>query len=58
MRIRKGLTGGSGRKVLASLLVIGLISLGVGAGTYAYFSDTEVSSENSFSAGTLDHEVN
>jgi spore coat-associated protein N len=35
---------------IAVLLIIGL----VGAGTYAYFSDTESSTNNSLTAGTLD----
>lgn len=49
--------GESKRQVLVSLLVIGLISLGLGTGTYAYFSDSEVSSGNTFSAGTLDLKI-
>lgn len=36
--------------VMALVLVIGL----VGAGAFAYFSDTETSTGNSFTAGTLD----
>jgi len=38
---------------VAALLVIGL----VGVGTWAYFSDTETSTENTFTAGTLDLEL-
>lgn len=38
---------------LALVLVVGL----AGAGTFAYFSDTETSIGNSFTAGTLDLEV-
>ncbi len=41
-------------KVLLSLLTIGLASTGLGYGTYAFFSDTEVSSANIFTAGDLD----
>lgn len=35
---------------IAALLIIGM----VGGGTWAYFSDTEASTENTFTAGTLD----
>jgi spore coat-associated protein N len=35
---------------ITALLIIGL----VGGGTYAYFSDTEVSEDNTLTAGTLD----
>jgi spore coat-associated protein N len=35
---------------ITALLIIGLI----GGGTYAYFSDTEVSEDNTLTAGTLD----
>jgi len=42
------------RKVLASLLVIAVVAGLVGAGTWAYFSDTGMSSENAFTAGTID----
>jgi len=45
-------------KVLASMLVIGILALAVGWGTYSYFSDTETSSGNTFTAGTLDLKVN
>lgn len=45
------------RKVLASLLVIAVVAGLVGAGTFAYFSDVETSSGNSFTAGTLDLNV-
>jgi predicted ribosomally synthesized peptide with SipW-like signal peptide len=46
------------RKLLAGLIVIGLVGFAIGWGTYSYFSDTETSSENTFSAGTLDLKVN
>lgn len=42
------------RKVLASLLLIAVVMGLVGAGTMAYFSDTETSSGNTFTAGTFD----
>ncbi|NHN61157.1 MULTISPECIES: TasA family protein [Halorussus] len=44
----------SRRKVLGGLGVIGVASAGAGAGTFAYFSDTEESTGNTVSAGTLD----
>jgi predicted ribosomally synthesized peptide with SipW-like signal peptide len=42
------------KKILVSVMVIGLVSALAGAGLYAYFSDTETSSGNTFKAGTLD----
>lgn len=45
------------KKMLLSLLVIGVVSVSAGAGTWAYFSDTETSSGNTFTAGTLDIEI-
>jgi predicted ribosomally synthesized peptide with SipW-like signal peptide len=42
------------KKMLLSLLVIGVVSVSAGAGTWAYFSDTEMSTDNTFTAGTLD----
>lgn len=44
-------------KVLASLLVIGIVGAMLGAGTFAAFSDTETSTDNTFTAGTLDLEL-
>jgi predicted ribosomally synthesized peptide with SipW-like signal peptide len=44
-------------KILASLMVIGLVASAIGVGTYAYFSDTETSSGNTFTAGSLDLQV-
>lgn len=41
------------KKMLLSLLVIGVVSVTAGAGTWAYFSDTETSTANTFTAGTL-----
>ena len=38
---------------ISALLVIGMVA----AGTFAYFSDTETSSANTFTAGTLDLKV-
>jgi len=45
------------KRTLISLIVIGLIALTAGAGTYAIFSDTETSTGNTFTAGTLDMEI-
>lgn len=44
-------------KILASLLMIGLVIGIAGAGTWAYFSDTESVNENTFTAGTLDLKI-
>lgn len=46
------------KKMLLSLLVIGVVSVTAGAGTWAYFTDTETSTDNTFTAGTLDLLVN
>jgi|GEM_PF-1463641 predicted ribosomally synthesized peptide with SipW-like signal peptide len=46
------------KKILASLIIIGILGFSLGWGTYSYFSDTETSSGNTFSAGTIDLEVN
>lgn len=45
------------RKILAAIVVIGLIGFALGWGTYSLFSDTETSSGNTFTAGTLDLKV-
>jgi len=42
------------KKILVSMMVIGLVATLAGAGLYAYFSDTETTTENKFQAGTLD----
>jgi predicted ribosomally synthesized peptide with SipW-like signal peptide len=42
------------KKILASVFVIGILALGIGWGTHSLFSDTETSSGNTFTAGTLD----
>lgn len=41
-------------KVLLSLMMIVLVCTLIGGGIYAYFSDTETSTGNTFTAGTLD----
>lgn len=45
------------RSVLMSVLVIGVAAAMLGAGTMAYFSDTEKSGQNIVKAGTLDLKV-
>ncbi|MFB6088949.1 MAG: TasA family protein, partial [Candidatus Aenigmatarchaeota archaeon] len=41
-------------KILVALMIIGIASTVAGAGTYAYFTDTETSTGNTFTAGNLD----
>lgn len=41
-----------------SLVLLGFVAVVVGAGTFAYFSDTEESTGNYIAAGTLDLKVN
>lgn len=45
------------KKMLLSLLVLGVVATVAGAGTWAAFSDTETSTGNTLTAGTLDLEV-
>ena len=45
-------------KVLASLLMIGMVAAMAGAGTFAYFTDTETSTGNAITAGEIDLTVN
>ncbi len=42
------------KKILANWTIIAVVSMLLGAGTVAYFRDTERSSGNTFQAGTLD----
>jgi predicted ribosomally synthesized peptide with SipW-like signal peptide len=42
------------KKILVSMMVIGLVAALAGAGLYAYFSDTEKSEGNTFTAGVID----
>ena len=42
------------KKILASLIIIGILGFALGWGTYSYFSDTETSTGNTFTAGTMD----
>jgi len=41
------------KKILASIMVIGILALAMGYGTYSYFSSTKTSTGNTFTAGTL-----
>ena len=41
-------------RILMSILMIGVVAMAAGAGTFAQFSDTETSEGNTFTAGTLD----
>lgn len=41
------------KKVLLSVLIIGTIAIVAGAGTWAWFTDTQYSNGNTFTAGTL-----
>jgi spore coat-associated protein N len=41
------------KKIILSMMTIGLVLAIIGGGTWAYFSDTETSTGNSFTAGTL-----
>jgi len=45
------------KKILISLSVIGLVAAIVVGGTIAYFSDTETSTGNTFTAGAIDLKV-
>jgi spore coat-associated protein N len=42
------------RKILISLMTIALVGALIGGGVFAYFSDVETSTGNSFTTGTLD----
>jgi predicted ribosomally synthesized peptide with SipW-like signal peptide len=44
-------------KILASLVIIGLVASTIGFGTYAFFSDVEKSTGNTFTAGKIDLKV-
>jgi len=45
------------RKVLASVFIISMLAFSLGYGTMSLFSDTETSSGNTFTAGTLNLKV-
>ena len=42
------------RRTLTAIVLIGIVVILAGAGTYAYFSSTKTSTGNTFTAGTLD----
>ena len=42
------------KKMFLGVLIIGVVSLLAGSATWAYFQDTEVSEDNTLTAGTLD----
>jgi spore coat-associated protein N len=45
------------KKVLMSLFTIAIVGALIGGGTFAYFSDTETSTGNTFQSGTIDFEM-
>jgi spore coat-associated protein N len=45
------------KKILTSVFMIGLLAFGLGWGTYSYFSDTETSTGNVFTAGTINIKI-
>jgi len=45
------------KKILISLMTLVLVAGLVGGGAFAYFSDTETSTANTFTAGTLNMEI-
>lgn len=45
------------KKILLSVMMLALVGMLLGAGIYAYFSDVESSTGNSFAAGTLNLKV-
>jgi predicted ribosomally synthesized peptide with SipW-like signal peptide len=44
---------GEMKRIIISFMTIGLVLALIGGGTWAYFNDTEASTDNSFTAGTL-----
>ncbi len=46
------------KQILTSLIIVGLAAVTAGAGTSAYFNDTETSHDNTFQTGSLDLQVN
>jgi len=45
------------KKILISMMTIAVVGALIGGGVFAYFSDTETSTGNSFTAGTLNLQV-
>jgi len=54
---KEQLTFKSTKSILVSLLIICVAAILISAATYASFSDTETSEDNTFTAGTLDLKV-
>jgi len=46
------------KKILISVMTVAVVAGLIGGGAFAYFNDTETSTGNTFSAGTLDLKVN
>ncbi len=46
------------KKILISVMTVAVVAGLIGAGAFAYFNDTETSTGNTFSAGTIDISVN
>lgn len=47
-----------GKDILLSLLLLGAVGMALGAGTFAYFSDTDASAGNSIHGATFDLKLN
>lgn len=45
------------KKIMMSLFTIAIVGALIGGGTFAYFSDTETSTDNIFQAGTIDFDM-
>lgn len=45
------------KKILISVLIVGLAAIGIAYGTIAYFSDSETSTDNTFVAGAIDLKI-
>lgn len=45
------------KKILYSIMMLGVLAVAAGSATMAYFSDTETSTGNQFTAGTIDLEI-
>ena len=45
------------KKIILSLAIVGVVGAVAIGGTIAYFSDTETSTGNTFTAGTLDFNI-
>ena len=42
------------KTILSAIFTVALVSVLVGAGTFAYYADTEMSGDNTFTSGTMD----